>query len=127
MRKTLVLLSVASAVAFSAIAPGASAKAGDLTVPGACTGMSTSKLKIGARDGRIETQFEVDQNVIGQTWSVQLKDNGSPFFRGQRTTAAPSGSFEVRAFAANQPGADAISATATNLATGESCSASASI
>jgi hypothetical protein len=48
--------------------------------------------------------FEVDQNRVGETWTVVLKRDGVRFFRGERVTRAPSGSFEVRRVISNQSG-----------------------
>jgi hypothetical protein len=97
-------------------------------VAGTCTIKSTSKLKANApRNGRIEVEFEVESHVSGQVWTVVLKDNGATFFSGSKTTKAPGGSFEAKASAKDQAGKDAISASATNPATGESCTASVSV
>jgi hypothetical protein len=96
--------------------------------PGACTGRGTSKLKANQpRNGRIQVEFEVESHVSGQVWTVQMNDNGASFFKGSKTTKAPGGSFEAKASAKNQAGADAISATATNSTTGETCTASVSV
>jgi len=65
--------------------------------------------------------------VVGQTWNVTLKDNGVKFFSGTATTKAPSGSFEVKKFTANNPGTDTIKGSATNPSTGETCDGSLSI
>jgi hypothetical protein len=95
---------------------------------GTCTIRSTSKLKANPpRNGRIEVELEIESHVSGQVWNVLLTDNGSSFFNGKATTAAPDGSFEVRAFAPNHTGTDAIWASATNPATGENCNASVSV
>jgi hypothetical protein len=88
---------------------------------------STWKLKLKKDDGRIETEFEVDQNVVGETWRVTLKHNGNRFFRDRRTTKAPSGSFEVNKSVNDAAGKDTISARARNLSTDELCKAQASI
>ena len=103
----------------------AAANAGDIIKTGQCSGASTWKLKLSPENGQIEVQFEVDQNVVGDSWRVVIKDNGVRVFRGRRTTQAPSGSFEVRKVIADQAGTDNIAAKATNLRTGEVCSASA--
>ncbi len=96
--------------------------------PGTCTGRSTSKLKANQpRNGRIQVEFEVESHISGQVWTVQMDDNGASFFKGSKTTKAPGGSFEAKASAANQAGTDKITATATNAATGETCSASVSV
>ena len=48
------------------VAPLASAKGGNgVRVSGTCTQSSTAKLKLGREDGRIEVEFEVDQNRNG--------------------------------------------------------------
>ena len=111
------------------LAPAAFASGGDgeVRVNGVCSGSSTSKLKAKPDNGRLEVEFEVDSNKVGQKWNVRLFDNGTRFFAGTRTTLAPSGSFEVRQFTANRAGADRIVARATNPATGEVCRASLTI
>ena len=116
--------------ALAAVAvPGvASAKGGPgVTSKGHCSASSASKLKAKADDGHIETEFEVDSNVNGQTWKVVLRDNGTVVARGKAMTAAPSGSFEFRRNIADQSGTDVIRAKATNLTTGETCKASVSL
>jgi hypothetical protein len=75
---------------------------------GACTAASTWKLKASPDNGRIEVEFEVDSNIVGQKWSVTLKDNGSKVWSGTATTKAPSGSFEVNKLISNKAGADKI-------------------
>jgi hypothetical protein len=103
------------------LGPVAMAKGGDVIRTGSCSGTSTWKLKVSPDNGRLEVDFEVDQNRAGDTWSVRMRDNGVLFFSGQRVTQAPSGSFEVRKLTANRAGADNIVARATNLRTGEVC------
>ncbi|HEX2698771.1 MAG TPA: hypothetical protein VHM89_01025 [Acidimicrobiales bacterium] len=98
-----------------------SANAADVVREGACSGGSTWKLKLSPENGAIETDFEVDQNVVGQEWRVVLEQNGTVVFRGKRTTQAPSGSFEVRRVLPDAAGTDTIAARATNLVTGEIC------
>jgi hypothetical protein len=100
---------------------------GDVIKEGPCSGTSDWKLKLSPENGRLEVEFEVDQNVIGDTWKVRMKDNGTVFFRGQAVTKGPSGSFEVRKVTANRPGTDNVVALARNLSTGETCKGSASI
>jgi len=109
-----------------ASAPQAFARDG-ITTEGACSGASTWKLTLSIDNGRVESEFEVDQNVVGDTWKVKMSDNGVIFFRGQAVTQGPSGSFEIRKFTANQPGADKILALAKNVSTGETCKGSGSI
>ena len=94
---------------------------------GTCTAASTSSLKVKSDDRRLEVEFEVDSNIRRQSWNVVLQDNGSTFLSKTRKTKGPSGSFEARSRPANRAGTDTIQATATNGATGESCTATLSI
>ncbi len=75
---------------------------------GSCSGSADWKLKAKHDDGRIEVEWEVDSNRVGQVWSVRMRDNGTLFFSGQRTTQAPSGSCEVHRVTANRAGTDTI-------------------
>lgn len=90
---------------------------------GKCTGSSTWKLKVKSDDGRLQTEFEVDQNRVGKRWRVTLVRDGSTVFRGIRATVAPSGSFTVRRLLAASAGTTRIVASAKALQSGESCRA----
>ena len=103
------------------VAAPVAARAGDVQRSGSCSVASTWQLSAGPRDGLIRVEFEVDQNVVGQTWRVRLADNRNVFFRGRRTTQAPSGSFTVTRRTADLAGTDRIVASARNLTTGELC------
>jgi hypothetical protein len=128
MNKVLASISVGTllALAVPGVA-GASHGGGGKTVKGTCSASSSSKIKVNADDSRIETEFEVDSNQVGQVWKVTLSDNGTVVAKGKATTAAPSGSFEFRRRIANQAGTDTITANAKNKATGETCSATVSL
>ena len=106
-------------------APLAVAKDGDIIRRGNCTGATDWKLKLSEEDGRIEVEFEVDQNRNGVSWNVRLFQNGSQFARATRVTRGPSGSFELRRVAPNTAGTDAFRARATR-ASGEVCTGRAS-
>jgi hypothetical protein len=121
--RTLMILCTLVAGGVLAAAPTAFADRAPVR-PGKCTGPSTSKIKAQLDDGRLETEFEVDQNRNGRRWSVVLRRNGRVAFRGFATTRGPSGSFELRRFLGNGPGVDRISATARALRGGEVCTAS---
>ncbi len=108
-----------------ALVPAGLAKDGDVLVRGACTGSSTSKLKLSRENGRVEVEFEVDQNRNGVTWQIVLERNGARVFRGARTTRPPSGSFEARRVVSDTPAADRFRARATSPS-GEVCTARAS-
>ena len=119
---------VASAAAVGALwgAP-AFAKSGDVVRTGACSRTSDWKLKLGPRSGVVETEFEVDSNRVGQTWTVKITDNGTTVLQRTAKTLAPSGSFSVAVRATNRPGTDSFVATAKNARTGETCVGRASV
>ena len=123
MKRSLTLVAVCGLLAALGAGAPAQAKDGDIRVRGTCTGASTSKLKLSAEDGRIEVEFEVDQNRNGVRWNVVLRRDGVRVARMSRVTKAPSGSFEARKLVANAAGADVIGATATRR--GETCTARA--
>lgn len=100
---------------------------GGIRAEGPCSGSSTWKVKADFDNGRIEAEFEVDSNVVGQAWQWMLKDNGVAFAKGTAVTQAPSGSFEVRRFTANQAGSDTITGLARNPDTGETCKGSVTL
>lgn len=94
------------------------------TARGNCTASTDWKLKGKTRDGRIEVEFEVDSNRAGQRWTYTIRNQGDVVASGRRVTRGPSGSFSVERKVANRGGLAAISATARNAATGETCRAS---
>ena len=118
-------LVAALALVAAAPATGAPAKDGDVRVAGTCTKSTTSKLKLSRDDGRLEVEFEVDQNRVGVRWAVVLRQNGAVVRRTTGVTRGRSGSFEVRRLVADRPGTDTITAVATRP--GERCGARASI
>jgi hypothetical protein len=106
----------------AATAPVASASGGGgVRSSGVCSAGATWKLKAAPDDGRIQVEFEVDTNRVGQTWSARITDNTVQVFSGTRVTQAPSGSFEIRRLVANRAGVDHFVATARNAASGQTC------
>jgi hypothetical protein len=124
VKKMLTAAALLAAAAL-AVTPAALAKDRDVRVNGSCTGATTSKLKLSEEDGRIEVEFEVDQNRSGVRWQVRLFRNGARVAAVTRTTRPPSGSFEVRRVVGNGPGTDRIRAVAVR-ASGARCTAQAS-
>ena len=124
--KTLALIGAAALVAAALTFASTAVAKGDPGVikRGKCSIGTTWKLKAKSDDGRIETEFEVDQNRVGKRWRVKLFRNGSLVFSGIRRTLAPSGSFEVRRLVAGSAGTTRIVATAKALRSGETCRAS---
>ena len=97
------------------------AKDGDVIRRGACSSASDWKLKLSEENGRIEVEYEVDQNRVGDTWRVRIRHDDDLVFAGTRITKAPSGSFEVRLLQRNRAGDDVFRGRAVNLRTGEVC------
>lgn len=126
MRKGLVVSVLAVSMVLLSVVPS-SARDGDVRKSGSCSSGSSWKLKLSPDNGRIEVEFEVDQNQNGQDWRVVMKNDGDVFFRGTRTTQAPSGSFQVRKFTDNGAGDDRIVARAVNVNSDEVCKGAASI
>ena len=112
---------LAGAIVTGPAATSVLARDDDVIRRGACSDASDWKLKLSPENGRIEVEFEVDSNRVGQTWNVRLKNDGNVFFSGTRTTQAPSGSFEVRRLTNNGAGSDFIVGRAVNPKTGEVC------
>ena len=127
MRK-LMLIGIVAAFALVPAALASGGKDGDRIIKrGVCSAGTTWKLKAKPDDGRIEVEFEVDQNRVGKRWRVTIVRNGSAVFSGTRRTLAPSGSFEVRRLLADSAGPDRIVAKARSLAGGQTCRASLTI
>jgi len=119
-----------AAVALALVPAAAFAKRGgdrdEKRVAGNCTGNATSKLKAKPDDGRLEVEFEVDQNRNGVTWKVRFRRNGERVVKTSATTHAPSGSFSVERKIGNPAGSDDIVARAISPS-GQVCKASLTI
>jgi hypothetical protein len=113
-------IAVALATAMIGVTP-ALANDADVIRRGNCSGASDWKLKLSPENGRIEVEYEVDQNKNGVQWRVRIFKEGVRIFAGTRTTQAPSGSFEVRVVTGNTTGDDSFRARAVNLSSGEVC------
>jgi hypothetical protein len=126
LTKTFTVTFVLAATALTPAAALASGGGGDRgkRVTGKCTDGSTAKLKVKPDDGRLEAEFEVDQNRDGVTWKVTLRRAGSRAVKTNATTKAPSGSFTVER---RLPGGSGkVSARATSPS-GEVCTASVTL
>lgn len=129
MKRPITITALSVAAALGVPASGALASGDDAGVRngGSCTDASSSKIKVKEDDGRLEVEFEVDQNRNGETWKVKIKDNGDVAFRGKAVTKAPSGSFSIERKIADRSGTDSIVAVGRNAGTGERCVAKASL
>jgi hypothetical protein len=110
---------LAALVLLAGLAAGpASARGGkdgervEVRVAGTCSSGVSSKLRLRADDGRIELEFEVDQNRSGAVWRVALVHERRVAWKGIERTTRPSGSFEVERRLRDLPGADAVTARA---------------
>jgi hypothetical protein len=125
MRKLTLIGIAALAAAVLALVPTALAAGGKdgkgMVKRGSCSAGSSWKLKAKLDNGRIEAEFEVDQNRVGRRWRVKLAKGNATVFNGIRTTVAPSGSLTVRRLLAGSPGSARIVASARALQGGESC------
>src|SRR3954452_3246722 len=95
-------------------------------VAGNCSGHSTAKLKVKPDSGRLETEFEVDQNRSGVTWKATIRRNGHVAVRRNMTTRAPSGSGGLGGRLTEGSGRDKVTARAVSPS-GQVCTASLSI
>ena len=95
-------------------------------VTGTCTGGSNVKLKAKPDDGRLEVEFEVDQNRNGVRWKVRARRDGKLVIRTSAVPQAPSGSFSVERKIADPAGSNRIRARATSPS-GEVCKAALTI
>jgi hypothetical protein len=126
MKKGITIgLVAAFAVGALAVSPSALAKDGDVRKQGNCSEGSDWKLKLSEENGKIEVEFEVDQNKVGDKWQVTLKHDGERFYREVKETKGPSGSFEVEKVEPNLQGDDRFVGKALNLSTDEECKGTA--
>ncbi|HEV2952389.1 MAG TPA: hypothetical protein VGZ51_09800 [Actinomycetota bacterium] len=119
--RAMVVAAVSATLLIGGTAMPALAKDGDVIRTGACSGRSDWKLKLSEENGRIEVEYEVDQNRVGDAWRVGIRHDGGLVFAGRRTTKPPSGSFEVRLVQRNRAGNDMFRGRAVNTRTGETC------
>ena len=122
--RTLTLLVALAVLALPAVASGKDYP--EVLKTGKCSNGATWKLKAKNDDGRIEVEFEVDQNLAGRRWNVTLRRDGAVVFRGARVTRAPSGSFSITRRIANPAGADRLTVIA-KAARGGTCRAALTV
>lgn len=88
---------------------------------GRCGQGSQWKMNVGFDDGRLDGEFEVDQNLRNRRWEITIRDNGRLVFSGVRRTGIRSGSWSVNFRGANLAGRDRVVGRARALGTGERC------
>ena len=122
MRAVLAASMLGAAMAIVSL-PGATlAKDGDIIRTGSCTGGADWKLKLSPEDGKIEVEFEVDQNQNGKTWNVRLKRDGDLVCEGPARRRKPRADRSRSAASSSDgPGADHVKARAKQLSNGQVC------
>jgi hypothetical protein len=120
IRRSILIGMLGVAALGASVAPVAANDA-DIITRGSCTGASDWKLKLSPENGKIEVEFEVDQNRNDRLWRVKIKQDGTKVWSGLRYTRAPSGSFEVRIVRPNTAGPDRFVGRAVNVRSGEIC------
>ena len=116
-RKRTIALTLAALVAMPAglaLARQGGRGGGGVLVAGSCGKGATSKLKVAPDSGRLDVEFEVDQNRNGVRWNVVITHERRIAVQGRRVTRAPSGSFSVDLRVADLAGADMVVARATS-------------
>jgi hypothetical protein len=123
--RTLTRLSVAALVGAGVLIPMTGASAADaVTRSGACSGTTTWTLRAAEAAGdQAALRLTIDSTRAGQSWSVALSRQGTQFFSTRKTTDA-HGNLTVSRSAPERKNVDDVyTGRATNLRTGETCSA----
>jgi len=116
MRLRFPLAALCVALALAAPAP-ALARGGhddDVRVTGSCGRGATSKLRLRAKDGAIQVEFEVKGRRSGERWRVVLVHERRVAWRGSARTRSGSGSFRIRRSIPDFGGADQVTARASS-------------
>ena len=130
MRRMIVMglaaLSLAATVPSAIAASGPGGGGGEVRKKGPCSGNSEWEMRLEDR-GTFRVRWDVDSGIPGQTWNMSVSQNGNVIGSGSRVTnARGEAEFRLRGVA-NPAGKDTFAGTASNPATGETCSATASI
>jgi hypothetical protein len=113
----ILLALLVAALSLAALGSPAAARHGDedrdeVRVPGRCTGRIDAELKLKRDDGRIEVEFEIDQDRAGVVWRLALVHERRGVWRGRARSRRPSGSLEIRRLLADLRGSDTVVARA---------------
>ena len=127
----LALLALAVLGPASALAKGGGGGGGgggsrpEVRVAGSCGRGATSTLKLKARDGGIEAEFEVHGRA-GSAWSVAFVQERRTVWRGRVRAAGASHSFSIERRLGDYPGPDQVFARAVGPR-GMTCQATATL
>ena len=108
----------------SARAQGLKDGRGDVNVAGSCGGSATSKLRLRARDGGLELEFELEHSRPRAPWRVAVVHERRVVWRGMRRASVTGAAFELARRLPDLPGTDAVTVTAWGPS-GETCRATA--
>jgi hypothetical protein len=97
----------------------------EVRVAGSCGRGATSTLKLKARDGGIEAEFEVHGRA-GAAWRVAFVQERRTVWRGHARTGGASHSFSIERSLADYPGPDQVFARAIGPR-GITCQATATL
>jgi hypothetical protein len=97
----------------------------EVRVAGSCGRGATSSLKLKARDGGIEAEFEVHGRA-GASWRVAFVQERRTVWRGRARTSSTSHSFSVERSLGDYPGPDQVFARAVGPR-GVTCQATATL
>ena len=116
--RTAALAAITLALAFGAPAPALAGDDGDkdVRVKGTCGKGATSQLRITAKDGAIQVEFEVHSKRGGERWRVVLVHERRVVWRGRARTRSGSRSFRIRRSIPDFAGADQVTARASGRA-----------
>jgi hypothetical protein len=126
MKRTIVI--GLAALSLAAMAPSAFASGGGSQVraKGSCSANSDWEMRVEDR-GSFRVRWDADSGIPGQTWTMSVSRNGSQIGSGSRVTnSRGEAEFRLRGVA-NPAGTDTFTGSATNPATGETCSGAVSI
>src|SRR3954468_8436502 len=125
----IALLALAVIGPASALAKGGGGGGGgdrpEVRVAGSCGRGASSTLKLKARDGGIEAEFEVHGRA-GSTWRVAFVQERRTVWRGHARTAGASRSFSIERRLGDYPGPDQVFARAVGP-DGTTCQATATL
>lgn len=94
---------------------------------GSCSGPTNWRLVLRRGDpGQLVVTFTASGGASDQKWNVFIEDKGTGIYAGSRTSG-DNGYFRVRKVTKDLPGVDKFTVGANNAATGETCTAHASI
>ena len=120
---------ITSAGAVLAGTPAHAATPTQVVANARCSRTSWANLQVQREDtGKLSIDFGVDMAVhkAGVVWKAKITDNATTVYSGLPKTIA-DGSFSVTRVIAPQAGANHVTGTASNPATGETCKVSATL